>query len=101
MNAQLDIFEAPLYFDGKTYSPEHDKTRLASLLDNVRTLMLDGRWRTLGAINRIVGGTEASVSARLRDLRKPRFGSHVVERRSVESRKRGLFEYRVRESVPL
>jgi len=35
---------------------------------------------------------EASVSARLRDLRKEKFGGHVVERRAV---KRGLFEYRV------
>lgn len=90
MSAQLDIF-----FDGSTYEAQHDQARLSSLLDNVRNLMLDGRFRTLAAITRIVGGTEASVSARLRDLRKSRFGSYTVERRAVEARKRGLFEYRV------
>ena len=39
-----------------------------------------------------VGSPEASVSARLRDLRKPAFGGHTVERQYVE---RGLFRYRV------
>lgn len=90
MSAQLDM-----WFDGRTYEPTHDQARLCSLLDNVRNLMLDGRWRTLGAINRIVGGTEASISARLRDLRKERFGSFTVERRREGEAKRGLFSYRV------
>ena len=93
---QHDLFgQKPVFFDGETYEPPHDKERLSSLLDNVRNLMADGRWRTLGAINRIAGGTEASVSARLRDLRKERFGSFTVERRPVGERKKGLFEYRV------
>lgn len=84
-----------MWFDGRTYEPAHDQARLSSLLDNVRNLMLDGRWRTLSAINRIVGGTEASVSARLRDLRKERFGAYMVERRREGEAKRGIFSYRV------
>jgi hypothetical protein len=54
--------------------------------------MRDGRWYTLAAIAKALGYPEASISARLRDLRKPRFGAHTVNRRYVE---RGLFEYQV------
>jgi hypothetical protein len=54
--------------------------------------MLDGTWRTLEGIRSTVGGSEAGISARLRDLRKPRFGGYGVERRRVSG---GLFEYRV------
>lgn len=82
-------------FDGITYSPEHDGRRLTKQLQAVQKLMSDGRWRTLPAISRIVGAPEASVSARLRDLRKPKFGGFTVERRSQGDRTRGLFEYRL------
>jgi hypothetical protein len=54
--------------------------------------MRDGRWRRLTAIAIAAQAPEASVSARLRDLRKERFGSHTVERRYVAQ---GLWEYRV------
>lgn len=47
---------------------------------------------SLAAIAKLTGDPEASVSARLRDFRKLRFGGHTVERRYVEV---GLFEYRV------
>lgn len=79
-------------FDGKTYSPEHDRERLSSQFDRVRDLMLDGKWRTLGEIRDVVGGSEAGVSARLRDARKARFGGYTVERKRMFG---GLFAYRV------
>lgn len=82
----------PTLFDGLTYSPALDSARLTSQLDRVRYLMLDGNWRTLDQIKERAGGTDASVSARLRDLRKPRFGGFTVERRRVSG---GLFEYRL------
>lgn len=84
-----------LTFDGDTCVPELDEKRLSTQLVAVRDLMVDGRWRTLPMIASAVGASEASVSARLRDLRKPRFGSWVVDRRRVTA---GLNEYRV--SVP-
>ena len=59
--------------------------------------MRDGAWRTLDEISVAVGAPPASVSARLRDLRKEKFGAHLVERRSRGERGRGLYEYRVRE----
>ena len=79
-------------FDGKTYDPERDKERLKTQLFNVWRLMRDGRWRTLEQISRRVCCPEASVSARLRDFRKKKFGGHTVERAYV---RRGLFKYRV------
>lgn len=79
-------------FDGKTYDAERDKDRLTTQLYNVWKLMRDGRWRTLQQISEKVYCPEASVSARLRDFRKRKFGGHTVERQYV---KRGLFKYRV------
>jgi hypothetical protein len=81
-------------FDGATFEPELDHDRLLTLLNRVRDLMADGNWRTLAQIVQACGGTEASVSARLRDLRKPKFGAHDVRRRRVCGAD-GLFEYRV------
>lgn len=79
-------------FDGDTYDHNRDGDRLSRQLDAVRSLMLDGQWRTLGEITANVGAPQASVSARLRDLRKPKFGGFTVEREYVGD---GLFKYRV------
>jgi len=61
-------------------------------LAKVRSLMLDGQWRSLIEIAAATESPQASVSARLRDLRKAKFGGYTVERRVLA---RGLFEYRV------
>ena len=47
---------------------------------------------TLAQIADDCAASEASVSARLRDLRKPRFGGHTVERRR---RTQSVWEYRL------
>ena len=79
-------------FDGATYNSALDQERLGRQLDRVQALMADGQWRTLREIADAVGGSEASVSARLRDLRKARFGAHEVERLRVAG---GLYRYRL------
>ena len=79
-----------IYFDGKTYDPDLDRDRLRTQLERVYALMLDGRFHSLAEIADKVGGSEASVSARLRDLRKPRFGSNSVRRMRVAG---GLWVY--------
>lgn len=79
-------------FDGETYDHAADHGRLAAQLGRVRTLMEDGQWRTLPEIEAVTHDPQASVSARLRDLRKAKFGGLVVERRR---RGPGLFEYRI------
>jgi len=82
----------PPDFDGETYERDRDHERLTSQLGRVRSLMADGHWRALPEIALGTGDPEASISARLRDLRKTKFGGLRVERRYVEE---GLWEYRV------
>lgn len=84
--------KAPLHFSGKTFNQERDGIRLTGQYLRVSQLMQDGQWRSLSDIAKATKDPEASVSARLRDLRKERFGSHTVERRHVSD---GLFEYRL------
>ncbi len=79
-------------FDGDTYEAEHDKERLMSLLIKVRTLMAGGAWWTLHALVARTGGSESSVSARLRDLRKTKFGAYNIVRRRIADGS-GLHEY--------
>lgn len=56
--------------------------RQASLRERVRLLMEDGRWRSLREISGATGGSEAGVSARLRDLRKQPHNRTVSRKRS-------------------
>lgn len=79
-------------FDGATYTPSLDQSRLSNQLTRVVGLMVDGEWRTLRGIADAVQAPEASVSARLRDLRKPKFGGWKVERQRATA---GLHEYRL------
>lgn len=81
------------HFDGKTYEPPKDQIRLNRQLSVIFNFVKDGLWWTLAEIAANTGEPEASISARLRDLRKPRFGSHTVERRR---RTIGQFEYRLK-----
>ena len=80
-------------FDGRTYEPAKDRKRLTGQLARVREIMSDGGWYNLSYLAICTRGTEASVSARIRDLRKPKFGSHIIDRRRVGDS--GLFQYRL------
>ena len=82
-------------FDGVTYNHKFDYARLNKQAQNVYRLMCDGKWRTLQEISDAVKAPQASVSARLRDLRKPKFGGFLVNRRARGMREKGLFEYQV------
>lgn len=81
-------------FDGKTFYPAIDGVRLTTQLTAVFDFMSDGMWRTLKQISSEVGSPESSISARLRDLRKPRFGQYTVDRRRM-SEGAGTYEYRI------
>ena len=81
--------------DGKTYEPEHDRQRLNGQAGRVYDTMQDGAWRTLAEIGEITGDPQQSISARLRDFRKAKFGGLAVERRRRGDPVDGLFEYRV------
>ena len=82
-------------FDGATYNAKVDCQRLTPQTQRVYDAMLDGRWRSLFELSVKTGDPEASVSARLRDLRKQRFGAFVVDRRRRGNSDHGLFEYRL------
>lgn len=79
-------------FGGETYVPPRDGGRLRAQLIRVRSVMVDGGWHTLAELSAATGDPESSVSARLRDLRKPKHGGHTVDREFVQ---KGLFRYRL------
>jgi hypothetical protein len=89
----MSLAEIP-HRDGATYVHQRDGRRLAAQHHRVLAFIRDGEWHTLAAIARHTKDPEASVSARLRDLRKSKFGSYDIERRYVA---RGLFEYRLKQ----
>jgi hypothetical protein len=90
------LFEQVPHFSGTTYEPSKDHKRLAKQFIAVRDYMLGhGEWRTLAQLSAALGYPEASVSARLRDLRRERFGGFTVERMRVGT---ATFRYRVRKA---
>lgn len=66
-------------FDGDTYEAEKDHRRLSGQVQRVYEAMRDGQWRTVQMISDLTGDPPASIQARLRDLRKERFGAYEVE----------------------
>lgn len=84
-------------FAGVTYVPSRDCKRLSGQLLAVNQVMQDRQWHTLADLAQRAGASEAGVSARLRDLRKPQFGGCTIER---EHMKHGLWRYRLLDNVP-
>ena len=82
-------------FNGAVYDPRFDDARLNNQLHLIFECMRDGWWRTLKEIASITNAREVSVSAQLRHLRKPRFGSYIVKKRARGERRHGLFEYQL------
>ena len=92
----LNPHETPQFF-GETFSPAQDGPRLTSQQNQVEAVMADGFWRTLpnicSELRRRQPGSkhgEASISARLRDMR--RRGWKVERERTRPGS--GLFQYR-------
>lgn len=85
-----------LDFEGITYRRGLDQRRLNSQLDNVKQILERGHWYTLREIANQTGYPEASISARIRDLRKPhKFGLLIERRRKPGCEERGIFQYRM------
>ncbi len=80
---------------GPAYDEQIDGPRVATQLERIRGYCLgEHRWRTLGEIAQATGYAEASVSAQLRHLRKPRFGAYDVQKQRRQPAG-GTWEYRV------
>lgn len=90
------VKQAP-HFSGETYDPQHDHERLTKQLGRVWAALQGHGWHTLDELAAKTGDGPASISARLRDLRKPRFGEYEIERRHRGDAARGLYEYRLAE----
>lgn len=84
------------YIHGAAYDPDLDGARLATQMQRILALMIDGKWRTLQEIAAITHDAEASISAQLRNARK-KWGTDVMEkrRRPSVSEQSGLWEYRI------
>lgn len=82
-------------FSGVTVEPMLDEIRLVRQYKRVFSVMCDGEWRTLSEVALETCDPLQSISARLRDFRKARFGGHVVDRRRRGDDISGLFEYRL------
>lgn len=78
-------------FSGVTYSEPRDGQRLRTLLHRVLEALSDGEWHTLRELAERCGGSEASCSARIRDIRSPKKLNIPVEAEFVH---RGLWRYR-------
>jgi len=70
-------------FDGPGLDPEVDDPRLQKQILRVWDVMFrnQGMWLALPEIASLASAPEASVSARLRDLRKPWWGGHTIHER--------------------
>jgi len=86
--------QGALHFDGESYDPEQDGKRLGTQLQRVKAAMMDGQWHTLNELMLRCGGHAGSISARIRDLRKKRYGGYTVERRRA-FKGSGTWGYRV------
>lgn len=94
---QLDLFsiEQEPTFDGETFDYTQDHARLKTALDKVAMLMRDGKARTLSQIAEACGISESGASARLRDLRKPKFARYQVAAVDSVRHSGGLWLYTV------
>jgi hypothetical protein len=78
-----------------------DPTQLAKIRDFMLEAAARGVWLTLAEIAEPTEYGEASISAQLRHLRKPRHGRYRVEKRRRQSgeceagRSTGLWEYQI------
>ena len=99
MSPQASLFPSPrpgpahYRFDGPAYDPAKDEARLTGQLLRIFALMKDSRWRTLAEIEAATGDPQASISAQVRHLRKPRFGAHRVAKRRRGAG--GTWEYKL------
>lgn len=94
---QEELFSYKSRTFGPDYDPEIDHPRIQKQHERIRDYMLGptghNGWRTLAEIESELDYPQASISAQLRHLRKPRFGGYLVEKRRRAGA--GTWEYRV------
>lgn len=78
--------------DGDTYR-DFDYARLNGQAKRVFDVMRDGKWRTLDELAAATGDPATSCQSRLRDFRKPQFGSLAVDTEKPDGS--NLWRYRL------
>lgn len=71
---------------------ESDVIRLNKQQARVWAILKDEAWHTLPEIEERTGVPTQSISARIRDLRKVKYGEHTIHRESLGH---GVFRYRL------
>jgi hypothetical protein len=96
MGRQIGLFEGV---------PAEHRAEAETLLGRVRRIMAAGQWWTLRELAVELEATwghvasDASISARLRDLRKVEHGAWIVERRRRAELEAVVYEYQARQGV--
>jgi hypothetical protein len=89
---------------GAGYDPQFDRARLALQVERVRVFMLRVEWRTLREIKTALEDLyapavfpESSISAQLRNLKKPGYSCRLLKRRraGIHGPGAGIWEYRL------
>lgn len=83
------------FSSGSTYSNALDGERILTQRGRVFEFMADQKFHSLEEISLAVGGSEAAVSARLRDFRKAKYGSYTVIGKRFGDKKSGFWKYQV------
>ena len=78
--------------DGETFDRTRDLDRLDNAMGRIFSKMKDGKWYTLAELAAAGECSEACASARVRDLRKAKFGGFHVSRSHCGN---GLWKYRL------
>lgn len=85
-------------FSGDDYDHDRDHGRLDAQIARVHAVMRDGGWRTVEEVQAViltrygVEDRETSISAQIRNLRKPENGEHTIRRQYVGG---GLYRFRL------
>ena len=77
MVSEIPNAQHPLLFGGRLDSDE--PIRLGKQAVTIFEYMQCRKWCTLANMELATGIPQASISARVRDFRKPKFGSHLID----------------------
>lgn len=96
-NLPQSLASSPVpHFNGPSYDPKFDQARLTGQIRRIYNVMLDEQWWTLAEIAQTTNDPQASISAQLRHLRKPRFGGHTINKRRRGAPGKGWWEYQLK-----
>lgn len=73
--------QSQLTFEGSDFDQELDGERLTTQISIIFDFMKNQEFRTLREISLNTGAPEASASAQLRNLKKPKNGGHTINKR--------------------